>query len=449
MSEEYESDWFADEKMGAYAFFQVDKKTKAMGFFSQKYNVPIISDPKEIKNYSTVLFSLISWRDFYSMVPLLEYKGSTEWIAGGNACMNPIGVLGMVDYVFMGDAFKSFPMLLDGVRDLPGLLSTSSPVKTTPCIEEVTTEPISDTEIIMSQGCKRGCLFCVNAWRVPYQEGDKNSINTFIKNRKGKGVYLSSNSFDDVSFSDEVSQTLADHCKSNMVVSNSFSALTDHFVDQRRGEILIGIEGMSERLRTAMRKPIPQKAYREKMVKMLRDGKNIRTVYQLNLPGESEEDWAEFVSDVEYITERVGAGSWAIPFIPNQPSPMTPLQWCAPTYDMRMAERIMAFRNRYSMGNDMNGVKLVIPPPLYPKKWMMQIVAEYIPVSIALCDAFKSMKDKLSVGDMAAHLKRCGCNVDAIIGEKSFSYVFPWDSVVEYYTGKEQLWSRYTKIGTT
>ena len=434
--------------MPSYAFYNLSGKTKAMHYFSDMYQLPIISAPDEISKYKYILFSLISWRDFYTLAALHEHKGSTSWIAGGNACFNPTGVASLVDYVVVGDAFTTFPTLLQGDRSFPGCLDCKNPsAPITPHLEEVFDGAISATEIIASKGCKRKCLFCVNAWRVPYQEGKQITIENFIKNRRGKGVALSSNSFDDISFSASLVDVLKEHNKTNIVVSNSFSGLTDEFTDNRSSEILLGIEGMSSRLRSLMAKPIDRGAYQEKIAKLLSDGKNIRTVYQFNLPSETEEDWNEFYEDVHTITKHTTKEtSWAIPLIPNQPSAMTPLQWCGAYYNIAQVERIMKMRKEFSMGKAMNQVKLYIPAPLYPKRWLMQVCAEWIPITMKVVRMFAAIKkDKLEVGQFLLLAKEHGYELSHIFETKAADYVFPWDSYVQY-TNRSTLHKAYTTM---
>ena len=132
-----------------------------------------------------------------------------------------------------------------------------------------------------------------------------------------------SNSSDDVSYYDEIADFLTATGKTDMIVSNAVQGLTEEVVSQRNREMLLGVEGMSERLRWIVNKPIPRDVLRAKIDLCLHHGKQIRTVMQFNLPGEEMRDFDEFEADVAYFRKRYKKGSWAAPFIPNQPSAHT------------------------------------------------------------------------------------------------------------------------------
>jgi radical SAM superfamily enzyme YgiQ (UPF0313 family) len=417
-----------------------------MNYWSNRYSIPVVSEKSELKRYKTVLFSLITWRDFYALLDIQQYRNG-DWVAGGNACYNPIGAIGLVDHIVSGDAFSTFDRIISGDRDgISGMISGNGKMMIGPAVDPIPGHKISDNEMILSSGCKRKCRFCINPWRRPYQESSIDQVRDFLSSTKKRGVYLASNSYNDVSIHREVEHEL-DRCgKINLVLSNSFDSMSDAVIAGRRGESLMGIEGMSERLRKKVGKPIGRKKYRTKMAQMLSLGKNIKTVFQFNLPGESEEDFDEFFSDVDHITRNSNGCSWAISFIPHQPAPYTPMQYYIPRYSFDMASRIMDMRSRYAMGGNMNGVKLVIPQILYPRSWFMQVVAEWVSVTDRLRSAFKTMKDKRSVDYMADHLKRNGIDVSALFKSRDKDFRFPWYEIHDGFTPAEELWRIFKKM---
>ena len=432
------------------AFFQVSQKTRAMLFWSREYGIPIIKDPELIQDFKTIFFSLLTWRDFYRIPKIYKFKGETEWIAGGNAVYNPTAVMWAMDYILIGDAFESFPKILSGARNVPGMLDCKRPNKVLPASEPVFPCPISDREIIISTGCRRKCVFCINPWRRPYREGQKWDVLLFIANAKYTGLALTSNSFDDVSFSMELMQALNKTGKQNLAVSNSFAGLTDEFLrmHDHQGVIFVGVEGFSERLRKLVGKPIRQDEYREKIIQMLRLKRNTKLVYQFNLPTETLDDWEEFLEDMDTITAGVGFSSLAVTFIPHQTSPFTPLQWCAPHYSLGMLDTILAFRQKYGLSGYMNGVKLYVPQPLSSGKWFMQIVAEWLPITRETVRAINRVAEKnLSVEEMVDVLEQDQIRTRHIFEEKSEDYDFPWDRCVQYYFPKRRLYAAYQSSG--
>ena len=172
------------------AFFQLTQQTKAMKYWSREYNIPIIKDPEHIQAFDTIFFSLLTWRDFYKIPKIYPFKGPTEWIAGGNAVYNPTGAMWAMDYILIGDAFESFPHILSGARNVPGMIDCKRPGRALPAFEPVFDCSISEREIIVSTGCKRKCLFCINPWRRPYREGQKWDALNFIAHAKHTGLAL-------------------------------------------------------------------------------------------------------------------------------------------------------------------------------------------------------------------------------------------------------------------
>jgi len=272
----------------------------------------------------------------------------------------------------------------------------------------------------------------------------------FIANARRRGLALTSNSFDDVSFSMEAMKALVVCEKQNLAVSNSFAGLTDEFLEMHdhQGVIFVGVEGFSERLRKLIGKPIRQDEYREKTIKMLRMKRNTKLVYQFNLPTETMDDWEEFLKDMDCITEGVGCSSLAVTFIPHQTSPFTPLQWTEPYYSLDMLNTILEFRRRYGLNGYMNGVKLYIPQPLSSGQWFLQIIAEWLPVDDKLAKAANRFSGKtLPVGEMASDLSSRGIDAGHIFAPKPEGYIFPWDRYVEYFFPKRRLFAILDSAG--
>lgn len=404
---------------------------KAMTFFAGKYSVPIVSKPEELAAFDLVLFSLHCFRDFYRVARIAHHKRKgQEWIAGGNACVTPTGVSWIMDYIWIGDCRESFPRILAGERLLQGLYNPRGPAREVRYVDEdIDPEPLTDSEIEMSKGCPRRCLFCIHPWRHHYREAPKEKIEQFIRKAKGKGVGLVSNSSDDVSYYSEIADTLTANGKTDMIVSNAVQGLTDSVVRQRKREMLLGVEGMSERLRWIVNKPIPRKVLHEKIELCLGHGRQIRTVYQFNLPGEEMRDFDELEADVRYFQRTHRKGSWAVPFIPNQPSAHTPFQWVVPRYSVEMSARLMEFRKSL-FGTNKDGIALYSPAPLGPAKWFAQVIAEWIPITPAVADAVERIPEKLDVPSMVSALDGLGVKLPPEFLKRDRDTVFPWSNII-------------------
>lgn len=416
---------------------------KAMIMFSERHGIPIVSDPKDLEAFDLVFFSLHCFRDFYKVADVAQYKRKgQEWIAGGNAAATPTGVSWIMDYVWIGDCNESFPLLLRGERHLPGLLDMRHPNRAVRYVDEdISAIPLNDSEIEMSKGCPRKCLFCIHPWRHRYQEQPQPVVEAFLRTRKGKGVGLVSNSSDDVTYYEDLAGLLEELGKTDMVVSNAVQGLSEGVVSRRKREMLLGVEGMSERLRWIINKPIPRTTLRDKIELCLRYGRQIRTVYQFNLPGERADDFEELREDVEHFRRTVKKGSWAIPFIPNQPSAHTPLQWCVPHYSWEMFDRIQAFRTSL-FGSKNTGIAFYVPAPLGGSKWFAQQIAEWIPITPEVARVVQKIPMRLTVEQMVAFLASEGVRLPDAFLRRDAATVFPWSNIIT--TGDDaDKWGRY------
>ena len=102
---------------------------------------------------------------------------------------------------------------------------------------------------------------------------------------------LLSNSTDDVSYYEEISDLLEARGKQNMIVSNAVQSFTEKLAQQRKADMLFGMEGMSERLRWIVNKPIARSLMRDKVALCLRNSGQVKLIYQFNLPGEEARDF--------------------------------------------------------------------------------------------------------------------------------------------------------------
>lgn len=428
-------------------FYNISGKGKAVKFFTKKYNIPIEENPENISSYDTVYFSLHTWRDFYTLAKLRRYKGNSEWVGGGNALQNPTGAINLLDYAFIGDAFYAFEEIHKGARDIKGMLNTRDIKEVEFNDESVYPENISKIEIILSKGCKRRCLFCVNPWRTEYKENNEGNIVDFVKVSKNKQVFLISNSSDDVSFyHDTIMPVLEERNIVDMCCANSVSAMTEDYLKRKQTPLRFGIEGMSEELRHIINKPISRDKYMDALDKVFRNEKQADLLYQFNLPGERLDDFDEMIMDMEYVQRKYTKISLGIAYTPNQPSPMTPLQWEKPYYNTEMVDRIMEWRKRHIEGKRVGTLPTYVATPLYPKKWFMQILGEWIPIKDKHNLIFNRIKNKKeTVENMINIFKDNGEDIEFIFKKKEFDYIFPWD-IIKVNFSKDEIWKFRNKM---
>ncbi|OHD25690.1 MAG: hypothetical protein A2Y38_00405 [Spirochaetes bacterium GWB1_59_5] len=412
----------------------------AMQYFVQRHDLSLLSlrDKPDLSDVEVLFFSLHSWRDFYDIARLPKAPGQI-WIAGGPAVYSPIGVSHRMDYIHVGDGVAAMQRMVQGEFEGPGTINTHC-MNTVQAVEEPP-QVCFDSRIVMSVGCKRKCAFCVNAWRRKYVERPESEVVEFLQRTPYKGVSLLSNSSDDVSYYANLTPFLQG--KSDMVVSNHISAITEAFAASRSREVLLGIEGMSERLRASVLKPCPAEKIQKVLLLLFNHGVQARTVFQFNLPTETLADLEELRTLVHEI-QPASKGSWAIPFIPHQPSPHTPLQWSTPTYSIPMAEAIMDFRQSM-FGSKDTGVGVYVPAPLYPGRWFAQQVAEWLPVTPEVADAVEALPRKAAVPEMIEFLAKRNVRLPEAFLDRNEHTVFPWDCV-EVRQPKARLWQVYEQL---
>jgi len=426
------------------AFYDLSRGRKtplATQHFAGKHGLPIVSDPMALDGLATVFFTLHSWRDFFELAKLHKRKGSAEWIAGGNATATPLSVAWALDYLYVGDAWADFEAILAGDRDLPGMLNCRNPGQVVYQEREPMPEPFMPGKVVLATGCKHRCVFCVTGWRRGYAEADQDRIEEHIRRAAGsgrKGVMLLSNSTADVSYCDELQEMLERYGVSNTRGSNALAAVTPELVEKQKTSFLFGIEGMHEDVRRAVGKPISRERLHSVLDLVLSAQRRLRTVYQFGLPGELSSDFDGFADDVRAIRARHSAGGWSIPFIPNQVSAHTPLQWDAPHYDLEMHARLDGFSKELRATRDDFGALVFMPNILQTRGWMTQTLAEWVEVTPELDRALRKLPANAPLPEQLERLGAAGHDVAYVFEPKPRDYEFPWDIVETPSHSREQ-----------
>jgi hypothetical protein len=178
----------------------------------------------------------------------------------------------------------------------------------------------------LSRGCKYKCHYCQYAWMKPYREQDADWIIAQVRGMAGGRVRMSSADIPQHRRATEI----ASACKAaGVTVANQDGALlTVARDDGRLGKMQrFGIDGMSERLRKMVHKPIKSDWLVERMADYARRGVTRCLAYNLfGLPTETPDDFTEWDATVRRIVEAVGKGfTWVTSWNAFLPMPMTPL----------------------------------------------------------------------------------------------------------------------------
>jgi radical SAM superfamily enzyme YgiQ (UPF0313 family) len=185
--------------------------------------------------------------------------------------------------------------------------------------------------IMCSRGCKRNCLFCQTSWCQPYSEHpNPMKLIRISKTLKAQGKKLGfvTNDLSGLSFG----RSLQD---ASLAPSISFSALR---TARRRGidlkkilatsRIRIGVEGISERLRKGVLKPIKTSDLIEVTDWLVQNHVMPKYFLISGLPGETSKDWEEFkdfVKEIKGVYRTHDFGFLVLSFTAFVPCIATPL----------------------------------------------------------------------------------------------------------------------------
>jgi len=433
----------------AVCFYHLNsgKPPRVVEYFSKTQNVPIVSDPVDLEGMKTVFFSIHSTRDAFKVAKLAKHKRQgSVWIAGGNAATNPTAIKWIMDYVFIGDAFVAFEKILNGTFDLRGMLNCSE--NNIVCFndEDNFKKAYSLGFYELSKGCKRKCFFCVNAWRREYKENNFESVKKYLDSFDGRVVNLRSNSSDDVSFYPELIQIMKTKGIIDLNISTSIQTLTDEHIQSKSAGVKmpLGVEGFSERLRKILNKPIKNDALLDAVDRCLFYGKKIRTVYQFNLPGETENDFDALLQDIEYMRQRHKKGSYSIAFIPHNANAFTPMQWEKPYYNLNTLDRILELGERMK-GSGKTGLSVHPIIPLSPLGWFKMQISEFVPITPQVAKALPDSAPKKETVEYYIDRVSAAVDVGYVFEEKDENFDFPWDNV-KVATDKKELYRHYQKM---
>lgn len=204
------------------------------------------------------------------------------------------------------------------------------------------------------RGCKKKCTFCQTGWAMRYEENPHphrlmQTIDGLHKDGKAF-AYLSN---------DPNQHTFAHMLPAIAHGSYSFDFIRRNGPPSAR-QVRLGVEGVSERLRKSIGKPISHDDLVKSAAWLNSLGKSVRWFMIAGLPGETEDDWQEIRRAVMDWKRICSKGVLALSFTAWQPEPATPLG-IAPVTD-EYWPRWESFREWFFSGAGWsNRVKLMAP----------------------------------------------------------------------------------------
>ncbi len=167
--------------------------------------------------------------------------------------------------------------------------------------------------VFCSRGCRHRCAFCQTAWATIYREHPApGEIETLPA---GRYNYVS-NALGEVSFFSRLPPTAgASHTLTSAVRLANPGRL-----------VRVGVEGVSERLRRAVGKPLRNQDLVDWTLALNGRGVQVRWFMIAGLPGENAEDWLELYDCVKAYTTSHERGTLQISFTAYVPEPATPIR---------------------------------------------------------------------------------------------------------------------------
>lgn len=174
----------------------------------------------------------------------------------------------------------------------------------------------------VSRGCRRRCLFCQTGWESEYrQRPDLETIYAQARSlaSAGEKPFYTSNDQSELDWS-RLPQL--EH------LSATVDGLRPLLVDGRVGNaksVRIGVEGVSERLRRGIGKPMGTDDLVAMSIEIMRRGVTLRWFLIAGLPGETDEDYAELREAVLGFKRHCDKGAVMMHFHAFLPHPAAPL----------------------------------------------------------------------------------------------------------------------------
>jgi hypothetical protein len=197
----------------------------------------------------------------------------------------------------------------------------------------------------VARGCRSRCAFCPIGWAGgAYREADRGQVAAFLARHRGAKINAFAPDYSSVSWSlDLTRQITSAGCKQSGKDARLDAALRDLKAGAAPRSFSFGVEGLSERLRAAIGKPLEIGRVVDTMAKL--DGVRVVKWYLIfGLPGETPADRDEFYGMFE-AARRVYSGRLELTLTHFQSVPHTPLQWAANHFDAEGYQWVMDLRS--------------------------------------------------------------------------------------------------------
>ena len=265
---------------------------------------------------------------------------------GGQSMIAPAALQPFADVLALGDGELTGPIIAELVGQMPkaDALATLAgrrgfyvPALARPesVLERIEAPGISPVLVIpgghhaptieAARGCRRKCAFCSLGWAGgTYREATPEMIEPCLKRLVGRRVNLFAPEYAGLSWVDRAEEMIAEYGLSHAGRDARFDSVSALLARGARPRAFsLGLDGVSERVRYALGKPIAGEVVAETM-DALRDVPRVRWYVIIGMPGETDDDRAEFVALLDKC-RVVYRGKLDITLTHFQAVPHTPL----------------------------------------------------------------------------------------------------------------------------
>lgn len=288
-------------------------------------------------------------------------------VIGGGGAWGPAVFRGLCDCACVGEGQRFVrTMIADGLqaaRLLPecwnwGETRTVVPSAFFPWDVPPLRHPDGTIRVFGARGCKRKCLFCQTGWEQAYSQNphpeNVRSQITALKHAGHKVAVITNDGAGD-SYEGIIGQ--------QEFVSATVAQLKDRPINRAWSKsIRLGVEGVSERLRVAVNKPVSNKDLADLTLRAWKNGVGVRWFFIAGLPGETDSDWIELRGLVDMI-RHASKGVVMANFHAFIPQPATPL--CALPVKDQYWEMFEEFRRWFFHGPGFTRRMQIVAPAQY------------------------------------------------------------------------------------
>ena len=298
----------------------------------------------------------------------------------------------------------------------------------------------------VARGCRSRCSFCSIGWGGgTYREAPEEEIGEVVRSLAGRKLNLFAADYSSVSYASEADALLARYGCTPL----SRDARMDATLSMLKGDgvaksFSFGVEGLSERLRRAVGKALPEAKILETMRRLRNAGvPEVKWYVILGLPGEEDSDLAEMIALLSRV-RAVYPGKLEVTITFLHALPHTPLQWADSHYSEEALLRAQTLRHEVRRLHPQWVASVPLSRELQEHEAMLPRLGREGARYLLSLD---SNQAKIKDGRWRAVAQESGIDVARMLGPWEVGAPTPWD-FVDVGISREKVvagWSSYWK----